>query len=357
MKIYQGLFFETMISAIKENINLITTGWYGSSQASTGVEQEETGQPEVNDSLKYKEGSDKLSVISDKLEKTTGWYGSSQASTGVEQEETIQPEGNNSFKYKVYKCESLLHNFIYERGGKMESILSFAGEGRESNESIKVSKKSIKRGGENIMRIFLALGLIVLICGIASALQTTDLVILTVTPVFQVSVNISSTTNDFGEVAGAAGTVNLGSSRTICVGRIQNDGNVATYWDKWAQSTAADNGTGTWTLDTTNITPGLDHFRLLAVTTGTAVNPNFLGSGTNRTIAGNQSAEGKLMVKGGVGAKNNLVEGPLTSAVSPRHVAGEYRNLWVSIMMPSSISGATGAYSMTLSVMAKTTGP
>ena len=198
------------------------------------------------------------------------------------------------------------------------------------------------------MRLVLTLGLIVFVCGIASAYQTTDSVVLTVTPVLNVSVNISSTTNTFGT------SVPLGSSRTLCVGIIQNDGNVSTYWHKRAQSSAIDNSNNTWSLVTDADDPGEDEFKLLAITTGVATPPNFTaawaGPNTNTLIDGRHLAADKLLC---TAANTTLSEG-VGVADSPKHVTLESRRLWVSIIMPNTITAADQAYSMTLSIGANT---
>jgi hypothetical protein len=89
-----GIFY--YISNRIQVLSVNKAGWYGSSQASTGVEQEETDQPVLNiTALTYRKGSDQQSAVSDSSLNKAGWYGSSQASTGVEQESADQPAKNN----------------------------------------------------------------------------------------------------------------------------------------------------------------------------------------------------------------------------------------------------------------------
>jgi hypothetical protein len=273
----------------------------------------------------------------------------SNSSTG-KQKETVKVGGEDAMVSKRAKGIGKTTN----RGGEEAMGRMYAGE---------LKGNKTERGGETNMkgRIVLALVFVGLMSGIAGAYQTTDSVVLTVTPVFAVSVNISSTTNQFGTAS-----VALGESRTICVGTIQNDGNVSTYWDKKCTTTARDaKGTpNTWTLLTTDVNTGLDNFKLLAITTGTAGvgrAPNFTAAWANADS--NACIKGRHTVVAPTtqllrvtDTDTSLVEGTGASS-SPKHVAGETRLLWVSIMMPTTITDAVGAYSMTLSVGAKTTGP
>ena len=74
-----------------------------------------------------------------------------------------------------------------------------------------VSGKRQKPGGEKFMKLIKAIGLVMFLGTALMAGQQTDTVLLTITPAFNLSVNISSTTGDFGS------NVGLGESRTICV--------------------------------------------------------------------------------------------------------------------------------------------
>ena len=204
------------------------------------------------------------------------------------------------------------------------------------------------------MRLALTLGLIVLVCGVASAFQTTDSVILLVTPAFNLSVNISSTTNSFGDV-------DLKTSATICVGDIVNDGNVDSYWEKCAVA-SAENGqaSNSWALAVTpadynaTVPAGDRLFRLLALTTGTAMSDGMFTSATsNRLLAGRHEAgTACLAVKS---TFDDLVESG-NDTTSPLHAGNSVsvKRLWVSIMMPCNVNGP-GPYTMTLSVRATTT--
>ena len=180
-------------------------------------------------------------------------------------------------------------------------------------------------------KVLLALALGLAVTGGAQAV-TTDSVMLLVTPVFNLSVNISSTTNQFGTLA-------LKTSATICVGNISNDGNVTAAWQKMAGN--AIGGAHPWTLVTTG-TPGSDRFRLLAVTTGTTASPSFVGTmGASCIISDHQ-------ITGVTNSLSDLTEGATTG---PNHPTGETRNLWVSIMMPTDVTGGQ-EQTITLSIQA-----
>jgi len=169
---------------------------------------------------------------------------------------------------------------------------------------------------------------------------TSDSVLLTVQPIFNLSVNISSTSGSFGY--GSA--LPLRTSYTLCVGLISNDGNVTSGWQKSTGATA----TGTtlnWALITSG-TPYTDQFRLLAVTTGVGLTPNFTSGGTgpdDRCLQGDH--QGLLCVKS---TYDDLGEGGTSG---PKHATGETRDLWVSIMMPYDVTGGD-AETITLSVKA-----
>ena len=161
---------------------------------------------------------------------------------------------------------------------------------------------------------------------------TTDSVILTITPVFNLSVNISSDTCAFGLVA-------LKSSVSVCIGKIMNDGDVTSAWQK--QSANAASGGVAWTLKTSGST-GKDEFRLLAVATGTGVSPTFSGTAGNSCVLGDAT---------GINVTDAFTELTEGGASSPVHPLGETRDLWVSIMMPTNVSAAT-MQTITLSVRA-----
>jgi hypothetical protein len=189
------------------------------------------------------------------------------------------------------------------------------------------------------------LGLVaVLLAGAVGAYGiTTDSVELTVTPLFNVSVNISSTTNAFGSLS-------LGSSETICVGTIINDGTCDSSWEK----AVSDSNNG-WTAVANQ--PALaNEFKLLAITTGTAVSPNY-ASGTMATACMDGDHTTAKLGAGTNGTFSALSEGCVAGGTSssPTHKSGETRRLWVSLMMPLTLSGSapSGAQTITLSVRAK----
>lgn len=200
--------------------------------------------------------------------------------------------------------------------------------------------KAVKKGGETIMnKLILAIGLVVLVSGIAGAL-TTDSVLLTITPVFNLSVNISSTTNTFGS------NIPLKSSVTICVGQITNDGDVSSKWQKGTESqTGTASGKTKWTLITGG-TPGKDEFRLLAISTGTNTDPSFCGASAG-VSAIKVSTD---TVIGVTTSLTDLTEGG-SSPDSPSHPVSETRRLWASVMMPSSLT-YSGEQTITLTIQA-----
>lgn len=99
--------------------------------------------------------------------------------------------------------------------------------GKRVNEPVKGEKaaKQIAQGGGTMKRLLGSLAVFLLVAGAGYGYSTTDTVTLTVLPLINLSVNISSATGDFGGV-------NLGSSKSICIGDIINDGNVDAQWDK-----------------------------------------------------------------------------------------------------------------------------
>ena len=185
----------------------------------------------------------------------------------------------------------------------------------------------------------------VMFAGIAGAGATEDTVVLIVTPIFNLSVNISSGVQQFG-----AADVNLGESRTLCVGNICNDGNITSYWQKKSDNTLAP--TTDWTLLNSG-TPTKNNFRLLAVTTGTGVRPDFTDTYTtvddNVLIAGNHASNDYNVTNDWT----NLTEG--SGAMEHEAYADglSTRSLWVSIMMPKTIT-SQDTQSITLSVKAIT---
>ena len=187
------------------------------------------------------------------------------------------------------------------------------------------------------MRIFLALCLVVSMSGIAMA-KTHDFIELTVSPVFNISVNIIADTTDYG-------SMDTGSSRTLDCGQIINDGNVSTYFTQQAAASS-------WTLDVDG-QPGEDSFSLLAITTTTDQEPHFEGGGTwADSIMDLGTNQSDAYLTAGYLA---LTEG------SGSNTSGSYdkdttRDLWVSIMMPSNLT-VGGIQTLTLSVRAQVAAP
>ena len=201
-------------------------------------------------------------------------------------------------------------------------------------------KRDKKGGGETIMRLLVVLLLLGLGGGIVYA-ASPDMVYLTVTPIFNLSINISSTSYDFGGGA----SVDLGDSRTICVGLIENDGTVASIWQKQASTliTANSPDSNKWTLVTNN-RPGKNEFQLLVISTGdtSVVNLNTGGTWPNKSMVGIEPLQTVT------GSYTDLVEGGTESPIHPR---SETRKLWATLLMPTNIT-TTGGATITLSVQA-----
>ena len=193
------------------------------------------------------------------------------------------------------------------------------------------------------LRLILIFALIGLVSAVASAL-TTDSVILTVTPSFNLSVNISSQTYDFG----LAGQVDLGTTRTLCIGLIENDGNVASKWQKITPSQTGTSG-DKWSLLTgdgnnPNDITGINTFKLLVISTGETTSPDLTSTDTtNRCLMGDHD-----QICATAGTYTDLTEG---GADSPKHPKSEKRKLWASLMMPTNIT-TSGQQTITLSVLA-----
>ena len=200
-----------------------------------------------------------------------------------------------------------------------------------------------RKGGGINMKMIIAIGLLMLLSGIAAAL-TTDSVVLTVQPNFNLSVNISSATYGFG-------SLDLGTTSTLCIGQIENDGNVSSKWQKQASSRsdcASTPSTNGWSLVSGDGTyTGSNSLMLLAVTTGTTVLPTSNGGGFSATacLAGSHNTTG---IGVGTGSWTDLTEG---GASSPTHPKSEIRKLWVSLLMPTNTTNGE-QQTITLSVQA-----
>ena len=195
------------------------------------------------------------------------------------------------------------------------------------------------------MRLLLGLLLVAMIAGPSFA-GTADTVVLVVTPAFNLSVNISSTTHEFGDA-----DITLGESRTLCVGNICNDGNVTSYWQKQSADATGETALD-WTLQTTGLCDK-NEFRLLAVTTGTGVRPGFTGTydsvDANVLLAGDHELTDYAVTKTWTDlteGNGNMDHEALTDELSTR-------SLWVSIMLPRTVT-AGDVQSITLSVQALT---
>ena len=175
------------------------------------------------------------------------------------------------------------------------------------------------------------IGVVLMLMGGAAGAVTTDSVTLTVTPVYNLSVNITNSSTNFG-------LLDIGSSKTLNVGNIWNDGNVSADWEK-----TASNSSGGWTLDADGY-PGQNNFSLLAIATGAAMTPNLEGAAVSSIIR--SVAEGYV-----TSGYTELVDG--IAAASQVYPANRTANLWVSLMMPTDIT-LSGEQTITLSVRAKT---
>jgi hypothetical protein len=181
------------------------------------------------------------------------------------------------------------------------------------------------------MRLGLAIAVLVMMSGIAGAL-TTDSVTLTVTPVYNLSVNIVNSATNFG-------LLDIGSSKTLNVGTIWNDGNVSANWEKCA--TNSSNGTLGWTLDPDGY-PGQNNFSLLAIATNSATTPTFEGAEDESIMR--TSAQGYVS-----NSYTDLVDG--VAAVSAIYPSLRTATLWVSLMMPTDIT-VESEQTITLSIRA-----
>jgi len=189
------------------------------------------------------------------------------------------------------------------------------------------------------------------------AYQTTDTVMLTVTPSFVISVNISSDTT-------ALGNTYVGSTVTFIIGDVINDGNVATYWGKQVADTAMG-----WT-NANGAQPGTNTFGLLVVTAANEAIPDTMDL-TDATVAytgahiGGDEGDSHILKLGdlttaGVNywAKttvSRLSEYGTPAACGP-YVKATTRDLYASLLMPTDVSGAgANAQTITLSVYAAST--
>ena len=199
-----------------------------------------------------------------------------------------------------------------------------------------ISKKSLKKGGEKVMKKLLTLVLLFSMAGMAQAV-TTDSVTLVVTPVFNLSVNIVNGTTNYE-------TMSMGSSKTLNVGKIWNDGNVSSNWEK--QATNSSDG---WVLDEDG-SPGQDRFSLLAIATGTAWTPRFESGSSADSILALGTSQTYCYVPA---TFDDLTDGDANAAASIAYVAGMTADLWISLLMPTDIT-ISGEQTITLSVRATT---
>lgn len=182
-------------------------------------------------------------------------------------------------------------------------------------------------------RYLIGVVVLMMLSGVAEAI-TPDSVVLTVTPVYTLSVNITNTSTNFG-------LLSMGSSKTLNVGNICNDGNVSTHWEKQASDSAG------WKLKAGG-TPLTDEFTLLAIATGTAADPSFEGASSNDSIMKLAKQENCRLSSG---VYTDLTDGLATT--SSVFVALKTMNLWVSIKMPTDVT-ISAQQTITLSVQATT---
>ena len=188
------------------------------------------------------------------------------------------------------------------------------------------------------MKLTLIIALLIALVGFASA-ETTDSVTLVVTPVYNLSVNIVNATTNYE-------TMNLGASKTLNIGKIWNDGNVSAHWQK--QAAASSSG---WSLNPTGA-PGQNEFSLLAIATGTTVTPRFESGSSVDSILALGTSQSYCYVPA---VFNDLTDGAENAAGSVDYVAGMTADLWVSLLMPTDVTGAgANEQTITLSVQAVT---
>lgn len=184
-------------------------------------------------------------------------------------------------------------------------------------------KDAVFTKGGAMKRILIGMMLLMLGVGMSHAL-TTDSVVLTVTPVFNLSVNIASDTHTFGSLS-------IKASATICVGIIEQDGNVTEGWQKVA---SVNGGTGgAWTINSTG-SQGTDTFGLLAIATGTLASPTF----AQETGSAADSRMDTDNIDGDIRVTTALSELMLGSVAAPTYYPGDTHRLWVSIMMPTNVT-------------------
>ena len=199
------------------------------------------------------------------------------------------------------------------------------------------SKKTKEKGGEEAMRIILALTLVAVMSVFAMS-ATTDSIILLVTPVYNLSVNIVNGTTNFG-------TISLGASKTLNCGRIWNDGNVSSKWQKYLEVEAAD----AWTLDTDGH-PGSNEFSLLAIATEAFTTPDTTTGDSNTGVL---DLGPTMQYHYCTSGWTNLTDGDKLNGAVPTYASGMTADLWVSIMMPTDVT-ISSEQTMTLSVKAET---
>ena len=186
------------------------------------------------------------------------------------------------------------------------------------------------------MKKLLTLVLVLGMAGVAGA-ATTDTVTLVVTPVYNLSVNIVNSTTDYETMA-------MGSSKTLNIGKIWNDGNVSANWEKQAS-----NSSGGWSLVAAGA-PAQDEFSLLAIATGTAWTPKFESGSSADSILALGTSQTYCYVPS---VFDDLTDGDANAAASIAYVAGMTADLWVSLLMPTDIT-ISGEQTITLSVKATT---
>ena len=184
------------------------------------------------------------------------------------------------------------------------------------------------------MRLVLVIGLIALVSVVGSAV-TTDTIVITVTPVYNLSVNIVENTTYFG-------TIEVGSSKTVRAGNIWNDGNITTNWEKQVSSPSS----GGWALDIDGH-PGEDEFCLLAISTVTTAKPDVINTVDNSIMDLGSLTDHYCRPSD---EWNDLTEGAGSTA-SGTYVQNTTRDLWISIMLPTNVT-ASGSQEITLSVRA-----
>lgn len=204
----------------------------------------------------------------------------------------------------------------------MSKILDFASNFVYSGE--KMSQKKEVRKMKKFLGLVLVLGLMAGLSTLSHATANPDSLTLTVTVGgVNYSIDISSTTNDFG-------TVSLGAQKSLYIGTMTNDGNIVCDLDCAVAATANGGGTA-WTIANT---VAQDVYGLMISTSAADGAEPVWNPGDSPQLVSSVTAVQASM--------------PYTD----RFIPGATRGLWTRLSMPTSLSGASGVWTITLSLWA-----